>query len=379
MADTRYQIETDSLGRVKVPAGALYSAQTQRAVENFRSSGLKMPTRFIKAVTLIKKAAAEVNRELGLINGTVGYAISAAADEILAGKHLKQFPVDVFQTGSGTSTNMNVNEVLAALACQRCDGVDPNDQVNMGQSSNDVIPTAIHLSAAIAIDQELLPAMNHLAEVIDDKARDVDDICKTGRTHLMDAMPIRLSQEMRGWSAQIRNGVDRIQCTRTRLHKISQGATAVGTGINTPPEFAGKMAERLSEYTGLKFTPNPSPITIAGQSGNFQLNIMLPVIAFNLLQSIDLLSITSRQLADKAISGFRVNEDKLKKSLLNNPVLITVLSPHVGYRKVAEIVQRASKERRPVIEVAEEETQFTRSELEEMLDPIKATQGGIRN
>jgi len=242
MPKQKYRIVSDSMGELKVPSGALYSAQTQRALDNFPVSGLTLPSRFIQAGAMIKKAAAEVNAELGLLDPDIATAIAAAADEVIAGRHLDQFPVDLFQTGSGTSTNMNLNEVLATLASRSAGVVSPNDHLNMGQSSNDVIPTAIHLSAAIALDELLLPALGYLAETIGKKAVELDGICKTGRTHLMDAMPIRMSQELTGWATQIHKGIERIQSSRPRLHQLAQGGTAVGTGINAPLGFAQRMA-----------------------------------------------------------------------------------------------------------------------------------------
>jgi len=249
---SEYRTEKDSMGEVRVPVDALYGAQTQRAVENFPISGLKMPPAFIRAVVLIKRTAAEVNRDLGLLDETIAAAIVAAADEVLSGRYADQFPVDVFQTGSGTSTNMNVNEVLAALATRRCGrAVSPNDHVNFGQSSNDTIPTAIHLSAALEIRDRLKPALIHLAQTIETRSRELNGVVKTGRTHLMDAMPVRLGQELSGWAAQIRSDLARLGDSGRRLHRLAQGGTAVGTGVNTHPEFAIRFAARLSVVTGL--------------------------------------------------------------------------------------------------------------------------------
>jgi fumarate hydratase class II len=453
------RVVRDSMGELEVPREALYSAQTQRALNNFPNSGLTLPPRFIQAAALIKKAAAEVNAELELLSADIAAAIVVAADEVITSKHQDQFPVDLFQTGSGTSSNMNLNEVLATLASRNIEAVSPNDHVNMGQSSNDVIPTAIHLSAAIALDEQLLPALNHLAENIEQKAVELDGICKTGRTHLMDAMPIRMGQELTAWSSQIRKGLSRIRNCCPHLHQLAQGGTAVGTGINAHPEFAERMAQKLSHATGLPLTVsdsffeslscqdtalelsgqlkvvavsilkisndlrwmnsgplsglaeielpplqpgssimpgkvnpvipestamiaaqvigNDATITVAAQSGNFQLNTMLPVIAYNLLQSIDLLAIAAQQLADKAIAGFKVREENLERPLARNPVLVTTLAPQIGYLKAAEIAQRAYQEGRPVIDVAQEETQLSRTELETLLDPIRSTKGGI--
>lgn len=455
-----FRIEKDSMGELEVPADALYAAQTQRAVNNFPVSGLTMPPAFIKTVALIKQNAARVNLELGELDTAIGQAIVQAAQQVIDGDHLRHFPIDVFQTGSGTSTNMNVNEVLANLA-GRIAGqpVNPNDHVNMGQSSNDVIPTAIHVSAALECQKVLLPGLAHLAQALEDKAAALDHITKTGRTHLMDAMPVRLSQELGGWALQIRNGIDRINAALPRVYKLAQGGTAVGTGINAHPGFAAKFAQALSEETGLPFEPNASffeslsaqdamvelsgqmkviavslmkiandlrwmnsgplaglgeielpalqpgssimpgkvnpvipeatamvaaqvigndtTITIAGQSGNFQLNVMLPVIAYNILQSIELLGNVSRVLADKAIAGFTVREDNLQQALAKNPILVTALNPIIGYSKAAEVAKAAYKQGRPIIDVAAEMTGLGRDELEKLLEPAHLTRGGI--
>ena len=456
-----YRIEKDSMGELKVPLKALYGAQTQRAVENFPISGLTMPATFIKAVALIKKTAALVNRELGLLNEEIAIAIIKAAEEILQGKHSEQFPVDVFQTGSGTSTHMNVNEIIAKLASLSSgQAVDPNDHVNMGQSSNDVIPTAIHVSAALETQSKLLPSLRQLQKVLEEKAAELDDVTKTGRTHLMDAMPLRMSQEIGAWALQIRNGIQRIEGTLPRIFRLAQGGTAVGTGINTHPEFAVRFAKQLENQTGLPFKPNSSffeslsaqdaavefsgqlkviavslmkiandlrwmnsgpfaglgeieltalqpgssimpgkvnpvipeatamvcaqvigndtSITIAGQSGSFQLNVMLPVIAYNLLQSIELLGNVSRVLADKAIAGFNVRQDNLDIALTRNPILVTALNPIIGYAKSAEIAKTAYKQGRPIIDVAADMTDLSREELDKLLDPANLTEGGIQ-
>ncbi|MBK8814761.1 MAG: class II fumarate hydratase [Methylococcaceae bacterium] len=456
----QYRIEKDSMGELKVPADALYAAQTQRAIDNFPVSGLPLPPAFIKTVALIKQCAAKANVALGEMDTATADAIMSAAQSIRDGEHQHQFPIDVFQTGSGTSTNMNVNEVIATLASRSSGAtVSANDHVNMGQSSNDVIPTAIHVSAALECDNALLPALKHLAETIEAKAQSVDTVTKTGRTHLMDAMPIRLSQELGGWSLQIRNGIDRIQATLPRVYKLAQGGSAVGTGINVHPDFAGQFAKLLSEETKLPFQPNSSffeslsaqdaivelssqlkviavslmkiandlrwmnsgplaglgeielpalqpgssimpgkvnpvipeaaamvaaqvigndaTITIAGQSGNFQLNVMLPVIAYNILQSIELIANVSLLLADKAIAGFTVREDNLKVALAKNPILVTALNPIIGYAKAAEIAKAAYKQGRPIIDVAAEMTEISRTELEKLLEPAHLTEGGI--
>ncbi|MDD5320454.1 MAG: class II fumarate hydratase [Methylococcales bacterium] len=456
----KYRLEKDSMGALEVPADALYGAQTQRAVNNFPVSGLTLPPAFIKTIALIKKTAAKVNMDLGELEASKGNAIIQAAQQIIDGQHHQHFPIDVFQTGSGTSTNMNVNEVLANLAtCALGNTVSANDDVNMGQSSNDAIPTAIHVSAALECQNILLPGLVHLAETIEQKAASLDNVAKTGRTHLMDAMPVRMSQELGGWALQVRNGIDRINATLPRVYKLAQGGTAVGTGINAHPRFAAEFAELLSAETGLPFKPNDSffeslsaqdtivelsgqlkviavslmkiandlrwmnsgplaglgeielpalqpgssimpgkvnpvipeattmvaaqvigndaTITIAGQSGTFQLNVMLPVIAYNILQSIEILGNVSKLLADKAIAGFTVRTENLQQALAKNPILVTALNPIIGYAKAAEIAKAAYKQGRPIIEVASEMTDLSREELEKLLEPVHLTQGGI--
>lgn len=457
---TTYRIETDSMGDVRVPEAALYQAQTQRAVDNFPISGLTMPTTFIQALALIKQAAAKANAELALLETDIADAIISASQEIIDGQHLTQFPVDVFQTGSGTSSNMNANEVIATLASQKLGKtVNPNDHVNMGQSSNDVVPTAIAISASLATEQELIPALQYLSQAIESKAQTLENVVKTGRTHLMDAMPVTLAQELRGWKYQIDAASNGIQQTLPQVKALAQGGTAVGTGINAVPAFSGLFAKHLSATTKSSFKPsdnffynmssqdaivslsgqlktaavaimkiandlrwmnsgplaglgeielqalqpgssimpgkvnpvipesatmvaaqvigNDTTITIAGQSGNFQLNVMLPVIALNISQSIELLTNTSVQLANRAILSFTVREDNLKTALAKNPILVTALNPVIGYLKAAEIAKKAYKEQRAIIDVAEEETDLSREELQKLLDPAKLTQGGI--
>ena len=456
-----FRVEHDSMGELRVPEQALWGAQTQRAVDNFPVSGLRMPRGFIRALGLIKATAAEVNVELGLLDDAIAQAIVAAALEVAGGKHDAQFPIDVFQTGSGTSTNMNANEVIAHLASRVVrDKVHPNDHVNLGQSSNDTIPTAIHVSAALAVREQLLPALKHLGKAIDKKAKSLKGVTKTGRTHLMDAMPVRFDQELGGWSQQIHNGIDRLKACGPRIRRLAQGGTAVGTGINAHPKFGAKFAKLLAKRTGIAFEPSPdyfeslssqdaavelsgalktiavsltkisndlrwmnsgplaglgeialpalqpgssimpgkvnpvipeatvmvaaqvigndATITIAGQAGNFQLNVMLPVIAYNLLQSIELLANVSRLLADSAIAGFSVNEAQIKGALARNPILITALNSVIGYEKGAAIAKQAYKEGRPVLEVAKENTKLHIEELKELLDPAGLTTGGIK-
>ena len=448
------------MGSLQVPKEALYAAQTQRAVNNFPISGLSMPASLIRSVARIKKTAAQVNHGLGLLETPIAQAIENAAEIILQGQHSEQFPVDVFQTGSGTSTNMNVNEVIATLA-SRSSGqpVLANDHVNMSQSSNDVIPTAIHISAVLETRQQLIPALTQLAETIENKANTLDTVTKTGRTHLMDAMPLRMSQELSAWSTQIRNGIERIEATLPRLHQLAQGGTAVGTGINADEMFASRFCDILSQETGQPFRPAPcffeslstqdtivelsgqlkviavslmkisndlrwmnsgplaglgeitltalqpgssimpgkvnpvipeavamvaaqvmgndTTITIAGQSGSFQLNVMLPVIAHNILQSIELLAHASTVLASKAIADFEVREDTLKQALSCNPILVTALNPVIGYARAAKIAKMAYQQQRPVIDVALEMSDLSREELERLLDPVQLTRGGI--
>jgi len=456
-----FRIERDSFGELKVPRDAAWGAQTQRAVENFPVSGLAMPRAFVAALGLIKWAAARVNRDLGLLEPDISAAVEGAALEVAEGGHYAEFPIDVFQTGSGTSSNMNANEVVARLATTRLGrAVHPNDHVNMGQSSNDVVPTAIHVSAALGLRQDLLPSLKYLAEVIEKKAKDCRDFVKTGRTHLMDAMPVRLDQELGGWAAQVRANGDRLAQVLPRLARLAQGGTAVGTGINAHPEFGARIGKVLESRTGIAFRPadsffealscqdtavelsgqlkttavslmkiandlrwmnsgplaglgeialpslqpgssimpgkvnpvipeavtmvaaqvigNDAAITVAGQSGNFQLNVMLPVIAHNLLESLRILATASRLLADRAISGFTVQQDNLKEALDRNPILVTALNPVIGYEKGAAIAKKAYAQGRPIIDVATEETDLSKDELKRLLDPTGLTQGGIK-
>jgi fumarate hydratase, class II len=446
----------DSLGDVRVPAEALYGAQTQRAIENFTFSGFRFPRPFLAALGLIKKSAAEVNGELGLLDRGVSAAIAAAAQQVEQGLHDAQFPLDIFQTGSGTSTNMNANEVIATLASRLCGGtVHPNDDVNLGQSSNDVIPATIHISAAREARNSLLPAVGILAATIAEKARSVDHVIKTGRTHLMDAVPIRMSQELGGWEAQLRAAAERIESALLRVFELPLGGTAVGTGLNADPRFGAKVVKRIADASGLPFTPSPNlfasissqdaslelsaqlrglsvsllkiandlramnsgpvsglaeislaalqpgssimpgkvnpvipeavamicaqvagndaTILIAAQSGAFQLNTMLPVIAWNLLSSIHLLTAACVALGSKAVATFVVNEERLRELAQRNPILATALAPHIGYDASAAIAQVALRSGRSVIDVALENTSLTEAELREILDPAKMT------
>lgn len=452
----QFRAEADSMGNLAVPADALWGAQTQRAIENFPVSDLRMPRGFIRALGLVKRSAAEVNVDLGGLPADVGAAIAAAAAAIVDGEYDNEFPVDVFQTGSGTSTNMNANEVIASLARARSGlAVHPNDDVNHGQSSNDVIPSCIHVSAVLAVRETLLPALAHLADRTTAKAACLEHVVKTGRTHLMDAMPLRLGQEVGAWAAQLRHGIERLESTLPRCLELAIGGTAVGTGINAHPEFGARVCERLNTLAGAGFRPadnrfaalaaqdsavelsgqlkvlavslmkiandlrwmnsgplaglgeitlpalqpgssimpgkvnpvipesvamvaaqvigNDSTITVAGQSGNFQLNVMLPLIAYNLLQSIDLLGNSARLLADSCIDGFTVNEAVITGHLARNPVLVTALNERIGYDLGASIAKRALAEGRAVIDVAAEMTGIDRAELEALLDPAGLT------
>ncbi len=462
MSADEYRVERDSMGELRVPAQALWGAQTQRAVQNFPLSGLRMPRGFIRALGLVKWAAAGANVELGELDKVRGFAIQKAALEVAEGRHDAHFPVDVFQTGSGTSSNMNANEVIAHLATQYAGGTQahPNDHVNRCQSSNDVIPTAIHLAAALAVSEQLLPALKELSETIARKAGDVGEVVKTGRTHLMDAMPLTLGQEIGAWRAQVEDGVARLQACRPRLHALALGGTAIGSGVNAPEGFAVRAASLLSLQTGLDLQPNrnlfaaiaaqdtavelsgqlrtlavtlmkiandlrwmnsgplaglgeialpalqpgssimpgkvnpvvpeavamiaaqvmgnDATIAVAGQSGTFQLNVMLPVIAHNLLQSIELLANASRTLARSAVAGFAVNTRQIAGALDRNPMLVTALAPVIGYDLAAAIAKRALAEGRPIREVAAEMTDLDERRLAKLLDPAALTKGGVR-
>lgn len=462
MSKKSFRTVRDSMGELQVPEDALWGAQTQRAVDNFPISGIPMPRQFIAALGLVKWAAAGANAELGLLTSDRAIAIQKAALEVANGTHDRQFPIDIFQTGSGTSSNMNANEVIATLASGILGtSVHPNDDVNMSQSSNDVIPTCVHVSAAIAIQDHLLPALKHLAVTLDKKARETDSVVKTGRTHLMDAMPVTMGQELDGWRAQIEQCTARLSDSMKRLTALAQGGTAVGTGINAHPKFGSKVAKLLAERSGVPFSQaeslfaglssqdtavetsgqlrtlavsltkiandlrwmnsgplagigeialpslqpgssimpgkvnpvipeavamvcaqvigNDATITMGGQSGNFQLNVMLPVVAYNLLQSIEILANASVCLADNAIAGFTVNLDNINKALDRNPILVTALNPVIGYEKGAAIAKKAYADGRAIKDVAREETDLTDEELDRLLDPSAMTEGGIKH
>ena len=456
-----FRVERDSMGEVHVPESALWGAQTQRAVDNFRISGRGMPRGFVRALGLLKAACARANHDLGLLDDARAELISQYALRVSAGEFDQHFPVDVFQTGSGTSSNMNANEVIARLAGGSGLDIHPNDHVNMGQSSNDVIPTAIQLSASLEIIEQLLPSVVHLREVIERRASEWVDVVKMGRTHLMDAMPITLGQELSAWSSQLRYAEQRLKDSMWRLQRLPQGGTAVGTGINTPENFSSVVCEKLSELTGAEFKPmdnlfmglssqdtsveisgqlkalavalmkisndlrwmnsgplaglaeitlpvlqpgssimpgkvNPvapeavamvcarvigydASITVAGQSGNFQLNVMLPLIADTLLDGIGLLSKACRALADLAIDGMKVNQMSLDAALHRNPILVTALNPILGYEKGAALAKQAYEEQRTLLEVALENTDLDESTLRRLLCPQDLTRGGLKS
>lgn len=454
------RIEHDSLGAVAVPAHALYGAQTQRAVDNFPISGQPMPRNFLRALGWVKAACAMAHRELGLLDETRAAAICAAALAVADGAHDAQFPVDVFQTGSGTSSNMNANEVIAHLASQTAGvPVHPNDHVNLGQSSNDVIPTAVQLAAAWSAQQELRPALAQLMAALEGLVAREGHHLKTGRTHLMDAMPLSLAQEWGTWIAQLRSADERISDTLRRVARLPLGGSAIGTGINAHEELGERAAAWLSTWSGVDLQAaanrfegiaakdecvelsgqlntlacalmkigndlrwmNSGPlaglgeielpalqpgssimpgkvnpvipealcmvcaqvmghhltITVAGQSGNFQLNVMLPLIARCLLESLSLLSAVIRLLADRCIAGIRVKPARLSEALARNPILVTALNPLLGYERGAAIAKQAYREGRPVLDVALEHTGLPRAELEALLDPLALTRGGI--
>ncbi|WP_165856020.1 class II fumarate hydratase [Marinobacter sp. JSM 1782161] len=458
---SEFRVEKDSLGDVKVPADALWGAQTQRAVDNFPISGRPMPPAFIEAVVRVKRAAAQANAKLGLLQDAHRDAILKACDTLLWGEHRDQFPIDVYQTGSGTSTNMNVNEVIARLARMDGDDVHPNDHVNMSQSSNDVIPTAIHVSAVTQAQAVLVPALSHLQGAIYEREAELAETVKTGRTHLMDAMPVTLGQELQTWREQLAAAQKRVEWACDDLLGLPQGGTAVGTGVNAHSQFAERFVAALNDDTGLHFRSldhkfvgqsavdapvnfsaqlrgvavvlmkiandlrwmnsgpihglaeislpalqpgssimpgkvNPvipestamvavqvmgldSTVAMAGQSGNFQLNVMLPLVGANLVDMLQLLSNASRGLADKAIAGFTVNADHLAEAVGRNPVLVTALNPEIGYSRAAEIAKEAYASGRSILDVAEERTDLSRSQLEAILDPLKLTHGGLES
>ena len=455
-----YRTEKDSLGEMKVPADALYAAQTQRAVENFPISDLRFPRGFIAAMAMIKREAARTNAELGLIGDDVAAAIVEASQEVIEGEHDEHFPIDIFQTGSGTSTNMNTNEVIATLASKRLGSkVHPNDHVNYAQSSNDTIPTAMQVAASVAMAQELIPALEALQSSLEAKAREFDDIVKSGRTHLMDATPVRLGQEFGGYASQIRLGIRRVREAMADLAELPLGGTAVGTGINTHPEFAARTVARLADVTGLelreasdhferqatrdtvvyahgalntlavslmkiandlrwlasgpraglaeitlpstqpgssimpgKVNPvipeavtmvaaqvmgNHTTITVGGTGGYFELNVMMPVMAYALLQSIRILANASKVLAEKCVDGIVANEERIRELLEGNLSLGTALAPHIGYDAAAALAKEAFRDGRTVRELAREKKVLPEEELKKVLDARSMTEPGI--
>src|SRR5687768_1990469 len=462
---SEYRMEKDSLGEMKVPSGALWGAQTQRAVENFPISNLRFPRSFIAAMGSIKKAAAESNRELGLLPDDVARDVIAAADEVIAGKLDENFVLDIFQTGSGTSSNMNANEVIANRAIQLRGGkvgekgVHPNDHVNIGQSSNDVIPTAMQVAACARIKHELMPALRVLQDSLERKAKEFDAIVKSGRTHLMDATPVRLGQEFGGYAAQVALGIRRLEAAAEDLAELPLGGTAVGTGVNTHEDFAKKTIDRLSKATGVPFREasnhferqstrdtvvfahgalntiavsmskiandlrlmasgpsagiaeitlpaiqpgssimpgkvnpvvaeavtmvgaqvmgNHTTITVGGLGSYFELNVMMPVMAHALLQSLELLASSPRVFAEKCIDGITVNAQRATGLLEKNPSLATALAPRIGYDLAATIAKEAFKRKSTAREVAYEVSGLNKAEVDEIMDARAMTHPGI--
>ncbi|WP_020499286.1 class II fumarate hydratase [Sciscionella marina] len=459
-----YRIEHDTMGEVRVPADALYRAQTQRAVENFPISGHGLERKQIRALGLLKGAAARVNQRLGVLEAEVAGAIAEAADEVAEGRHDEHFPVDVFQTGSGTSSNMNANEVIATLATTRLGrDVHPNDAVNASQSSNDTFPTSVHLAATEALVADLIPALEHLAAVIEGRATEWADVVKSGRTHLMDAVPITLGQEAGGWAAQVRYSIERISGTLARVGELPIGGTAVGTGLNTPEGFGGKVAEELATATGLPVTEardhmeaqasrdglveasgamratavslfkiandvrwlgsgprtglaelalpdlqpgssimpgkvnpviceatmmvasqvigNDSAVGFAGAQGNFELNVMIPVMARNVLESARLLANTAVLLADKVFAGAQPDAERAREYAESSPSIVTPLNRYIGYEEAAAIAKQALKERKTIRQVVIERGhlesgKLTEAQLDEALDVLRMAGGG---
>lgn len=452
------RIAHDSMGSVSLPASALYGAQTQRALNNFSISKTVMPESFIRALLVIKRAAAVANRELGLLTSEQTGGIIAGIDRLGAENMMAHFPVPVLQTGSGTSTNMNVNEVIAGLAAREGIELSPNDHVNMGQSSNDVIPSALHLAALIQIHSLIIPALEELAQTITAKSQKHRDVVKTGRTHLMDGLPIRLSHELNGWVSQINDNISRLQDVAVRLKKLPLGGTAVGSGVNCAPGFVELALQQITELTGIEVAQTDScykglssidtvleasahlrtcavtlmkigndlrwmnsgplaglaeirlpplqpgssimvdkvnpvipeavcmaaarvigsdtTITIAAQAGNFQLNTMLPLAAAELLESGELIAHSCRVLGEKAIRDMEICQAQMEQPLRLNPVLVTSLSPHIGYMKASAIARQAREQKRSVLEVAREETDLSEELLARLLDPRFLADGG---
>jgi len=465
MADRDFRIETDSMGPVRVPEKAYWGAETQRAVENFPISNLHFPRRFLRALGMLKKASAAANVELGLLPRELGVAISLAAQEVVEGKLDDQFVLDIFQTGSGTSTNMNANEVNGNRANEILGGkignkrsVHPNDHVNLGQSSNDIIPSSIHIAAFEGIQRDLLPALSSLQTVLEEKAREFDRVVKIGRTHLQDATPMRLGQEFSGYASMVRHGIRRLENSREHLAELAVGGTAVGTGINTHPKFAGLVVGKISEMTGLTFREaenhfeaqgakdalveassalktlavglmkiandirwlgsgprcgigeillpevqpgssimpgkvnpvipealcqvaaqvigNDAAIAIGAMSGNFELNVMMPVIAHNLLQGISLLTNASLVFAQKCVQGIRADEARCREMIEKSLAMATALSPHIGHDAAAQIAREAHESGKTIREVALDKKVLPREKLEKILDPWRMTEPG---
>ncbi|MEU4831557.1 class II fumarate hydratase [Streptosporangium sp. NPDC023615] len=458
---SEYRIEHDSMGEVRVPAGAKWRAQTQRAVENFPVSGRGLEVPHIAALGLIKALAAEVNAELGVLDKELAQAIAEAATDVAENEWDGEFPVDVFQTGSGTSSNMNANEVIATLAEERLGApVHPNDHVNASQSSNDVFPTSIHVAATTEVSYHLIPSLRHLATALREKSLEFDGMVKAGRTHLMDATPVTLGQEFGGYATQVENGIARVRSALPRLAQLPLGGTAVGTGVNTPPGFAPKVIEKLREATGLPFAEAPdhfeaqgardalvelsgqlrtvavslnkiandlrwmgsgpraglgeinlpdlqpgssimpgkvnpvvpeavtmvaaqvvgndAAIAFAGASGTFELNVMLPVMARNILESVRLLANVSRLLADRCVHGVTANADRMREYAESSPSIVTPLNRYVGYEEAAKIAKQALAERKTIREVVIErghvaDGTLTEEKLDELLDVLSMT------
>ena len=467
MAEQEYRIERDSMGEVKVPKSAYYGAQTQRAVENFPISGIGFPARFIRALAIIKHAAASANEDLGQLDAKIAEIIRRAAGEVMEGKLDKEFVVDIFQTGSGTSTNMNVNEVIANRALELLDkergskGVHPNDHVNMSQSSNDVIPTAIHLSALEAIKRDLLPALEELHQAFAKKAKDFDRIVKIGRTHLADATPIRLGQEFGGYARQIELSLERIKTASSGLEELALGGTAVGTGINTHPEFPSRTIKKISEMTGLNFReaknhfeaqaakdavvqvsgslktlavsltkiandlrwlssgprcgigeiglPDTQPgssimpgkvnpvmcesvlqvaahvigcdatITLCGQAGNLELNVMMPVMALRLLEAITFSASVVKAFTEKCVVGIEAHKEHCEEMIEKSLAMVTSLAPVIGYDAAAKIAKESFTTGKTVREVAKAHKVLPEEKLNKILDPWRMTEPGIPN
>ena len=460
-----WRIEHDTMGEVRVPKDAKYRSQTQRAVENFPVSGQRLERAHIEALARIKAAAAKVNADLGVLDKDMAQAIQDAAAEVAAGDHDAHFPVDVFQTGSGTSSNMNTNEVLATLATDKLGSpVHPNDHVNASQSSNDVFPSSIHIAATSAVVNDLVPALEHLAESLERKRDEFATVVKSGRTHLMDATPVTLGQEFGGYAAQVRYGIDRLQAALPRLAELPLGGTAVGTGINTPPGFSAAVIAEVAEQTGLPLTEardhfeaqgardglveasgqlktiavglnkicndlrwmgsgpraglgeimlpdlqpgssimpgkvnpvipeathmvcaqvigNDAAITFAGAAGNFELNVMLPVMARNLLESIRLLANISRLLADRTVDGIVADVERCRELAESSPSIVTPLNKYIGYENAAKVAKTALKEKKTIRQVVLEggfvdDGKLTEQQLDEALDVLSMTRPGL--